>query len=97
MAMTADPKTHAQHSLAGRGVYLLDDHEVVRRGLRHLLESDGLSIECRPGHSLETVPPPSPPVPVPEKTYLSHWLQNVISFLSRASREQGAAGSHASL
>ena len=25
-------------------MYLLDDHEVVRRGLRHLLESDGLSI-----------------------------------------------------
>ncbi|MET1087750.1 MAG: response regulator transcription factor [Arthrobacter sp.] len=49
MAMTADPKIHPQHPLAGRGVYLLDDHEVVRRGLRHLLESDGLSIAGQSG------------------------------------------------
>ena len=49
MAMTADPKTHPQHSLAGRGVYILDDHEVVRRGLRHLLEFDGLSIAGESG------------------------------------------------
>ncbi|WP_364742535.1 response regulator transcription factor [Arthrobacter sp. LAR12-1-1.1] len=49
MAMMAEPKIHPQHSLAGRGVYLLDDHEVVRRGLRHLLESDGLSIAGESG------------------------------------------------
>ena len=42
--MMADPEIPPPHPLTSRGVYLLDDHEVVRRGLRHLLESDGLSI-----------------------------------------------------
>ena len=49
MAITADPKIHPQHPLVGRGVYLLDDHEVVRRGLRNLLESDGLSVAGESG------------------------------------------------
>ena len=49
MAMMADPETHPQHSLAGRGVYLLDDHEVVRRGLGQLLGSDGLRIAGESG------------------------------------------------
>jgi DNA-binding NarL/FixJ family response regulator len=44
MAMLAGPETDPQHPLAGRGVYVLDDHEVVRRGLRQLLGSDGLRI-----------------------------------------------------
>lgn len=55
MAMTADPKIPARHLLAGRGVYLLDDHEVVRRGLRHLLESDGLSIAGESGVAREAL------------------------------------------
>lgn len=42
--MMADPEIPPPHLLTGRNVYLLDDHEVVRRGLRHLLESDGLSV-----------------------------------------------------
>lgn len=42
--MMADPEVPPQHPWAGRGVYLLDDHEVVRRGLRHVLESEGFSI-----------------------------------------------------
>lgn len=49
MAMMADSGIGWQHSLNDRGVYLLDDHEVVRRGLRHLLESDGLSIAGESG------------------------------------------------
>jgi len=49
MAMMAEPEIHPPPPLAGRGVYLLDDHEVVRRGLRHLLESDGLSIAGESG------------------------------------------------
>lgn len=48
MAMMAEPKT-PRHLLAGRGVYLLDDHEVVRRGLRHLLESEELSVAGESG------------------------------------------------
>ena len=55
MAMMADPENHPQHSLAGRGVYLLDDHEVVRRGLRQLLGSDGLSIAGESGSACEAV------------------------------------------
>jgi FixJ family two-component response regulator len=43
----ANPDNHPHNSFAGRGVYLLDDHEVVRRGLRQLIESDGLSISTR--------------------------------------------------
>lgn len=49
MAMISDLETHPQNSLAGRGVYILDDHEVVRRGLRQLLGSDGLSIAGESG------------------------------------------------
>lgn len=49
MAMMADPKIHQEHSLAGRGVYILDDHEIVRRGLRQLLGSDGLGIAGESG------------------------------------------------
>ena len=36
-------------------MYLLDDHEVVRRGLRQLLESDGLSIAGESGSAREAV------------------------------------------
>ena len=43
--MTADsPSTHSDRSDRSVRVYLLDDHEIVRRGLRELLEADG-SIE----------------------------------------------------
>jgi PleD family two-component response regulator len=55
IAMMADPVIQPRHPLAGRGVYLLDDHEVVRRGLRHLLESDGLSIAGESGSAREAV------------------------------------------
>ena len=51
----ADPLIHPQYPLTGRGVYLLDDHEVVRRGLRRLLESDGLSIAGESGSAREAV------------------------------------------
>jgi DNA-binding NarL/FixJ family response regulator len=47
--MKADPEIHPLHSLAGRGVYLLDGHEIVRRGLRQLLRSDGLGIAGESG------------------------------------------------
>jgi hypothetical protein len=33
----ADPETRPNNTSTGRGEYLLDDHEVVRRGLRQLL------------------------------------------------------------
>jgi two-component system response regulator DevR len=36
-----------------RSVYLLDDHEVVRRGLRQLLEADGLTIVGESGSARE--------------------------------------------
>ncbi|WP_395939774.1 response regulator transcription factor [Arthrobacter sp. CAN_C5] len=32
------------HSAGSVGVFVLDDHEVIRRGLRLLLESDGVSV-----------------------------------------------------
>ncbi|WP_427170892.1 response regulator [Arthrobacter sp. 92] len=53
--MIVDPEFDAQHPLAGRGVYLLDDHEVVRRGLRQLLESGGLSVAGESGSALDAV------------------------------------------
>ncbi|BCW71518.1 response regulator transcription factor [Arthrobacter sp. NicSoilB8] len=53
--MMADPRIYPSATLAGRGVYLLDDHEVVRRGLRQLLESDGLSIAGESGSAGEAV------------------------------------------
>ena len=49
MAMMAAPESHQQFALAGRGVYLVDDHEVVRRGLRQLLGSDDLRIAGESG------------------------------------------------
>jgi DNA-binding NarL/FixJ family response regulator len=51
--MMADPENHPHNSFAGRGVYLLDDHEVIRRGLRQLIESDGLSIAGESGSARE--------------------------------------------
>jgi DNA-binding NarL/FixJ family response regulator len=53
--MTADPDFRPHDSFAGRGVYLLDDHELIRRGLRHLIESDGLSIAGESGTAREAV------------------------------------------
>jgi DNA-binding NarL/FixJ family response regulator len=53
--MMADPENHPHNSFAGRGVYLLDDHEVVRRGLRQLIESDGLSVAGESGSAREAV------------------------------------------
>ena len=51
----ADPENHSHNGFAGRGVYLLDDHEVVRRGLRQLIESNGLSIAGESGSAREAV------------------------------------------
>ncbi|MET1064421.1 MAG: response regulator transcription factor, partial [Arthrobacter sp.] len=51
----ADPGNRPQHSRNGRGVYVLDDHEVVRRGLRHLLASQGLSIAGESASAREAV------------------------------------------
>jgi DNA-binding NarL/FixJ family response regulator len=53
--MMADPGIHPINAFAGRGVYLLDDHEVVRRGLRQLLESNGLTIAGESGSAREAV------------------------------------------
>lgn len=53
MEMTPDLEFHPQLPLTGRGVYLLDDHEVVRRGLRQMLESDGLSVAGESGSARE--------------------------------------------
>jgi two-component system response regulator DevR len=53
--MTADSEIHPRHPLTGRGLYLLDDHEVVRRGLRQLLVSDGLSIAGESGSASEAL------------------------------------------
>jgi two-component system response regulator DevR len=39
----------------GQSVYLLDGHEVVRRGLRQLVESSGLSIAGESGSAREAV------------------------------------------
>ncbi|GLB68720.1 hypothetical protein AHIS1636_31620 [Arthrobacter mangrovi] len=46
---------HAKHPLTARGVYLLDDHEVVRRGLRQLLEFDDRRIAGESGSAREAV------------------------------------------
>lgn len=53
--MMTDPGIYPINAFAGRGVYLLDDHEVVRRGLRQLLESDGLTIAGESGSAREAV------------------------------------------
>ena len=51
----ADPENHSHNGFAGRGVYLLDDHEVVRRGLRQLIESNGLGVAGESGSAREAV------------------------------------------
>lgn len=51
--MMADPDAHGHYPLSGRGVYLLDDHEVIRRGLRQLLESAGVGIAGETGSARE--------------------------------------------
>lgn len=53
--MMAGPEVRPHDSFAGRGVYLLDDHEVIRRGLRQLIESDGLSVAGESGSAREAV------------------------------------------
>jgi DNA-binding NarL/FixJ family response regulator len=53
--MMADPEIHPCNAFAGRGVYVLDDHEVVRRGLRQLAVSDGLGIAGESGSAREAV------------------------------------------
>jgi DNA-binding NarL/FixJ family response regulator len=53
--MIADPEFLPQQPLPGRSVYLLDDHEVVRRGLRQVLESEGFSIAGESGSAREAV------------------------------------------
>jgi DNA-binding NarL/FixJ family response regulator len=53
--MMADPELRPCTAFVGRGVYLLDDHEVVRRGLRQLLEFDGLGIAGESGSAREAV------------------------------------------
>jgi len=53
--MMADQEILPPHLLASRCVYLLDDHEVVRLGLRRLLESDGLVIAGESGSAREAV------------------------------------------
>ena len=40
----ADRQLKSRYSSCGQTVYLLDDHELVRRGLRQLLEPEGFSI-----------------------------------------------------
>lgn len=49
----AGPRILPQEQLRGKGVYLLDDHEVIRRGLRYLLESAGLSVVGESGSARE--------------------------------------------
>jgi DNA-binding NarL/FixJ family response regulator len=51
----ADPRIYPINAVAGRGVYLLDDHELVRRGLRQLLETNGLSIAGESGSAREAI------------------------------------------
>src|SRR5690349_18629715 len=48
-------------------VFLLDDHEIVRRGLRELLEQDGLDVCGEAGtaeEALSRIPPTRPDVAV---------------------------------
>ena len=51
--MMVGGETFPERPLAGRGVYLLDDHEVVRLGLRRLLGSDGLNVAGESGSARE--------------------------------------------
>ena len=51
--MSSDPATHVDLPIR---VYLLDDHEVVRRGLRDLLESEGdIEVVGESGSALEAI------------------------------------------
>lgn len=51
--MMADPKFAVPVAAHGGGIYLLDDHEVVQRGLRHLVESAGLVVAGESGSARE--------------------------------------------
>ena len=53
--MMAGGETFPQRPLAGGGVYVLDDHEVVRLGLRRLLESDDLGVAGESGSAREAL------------------------------------------
>ncbi|WP_018772495.1 response regulator [Arthrobacter sp. 131MFCol6.1] len=53
--MMTDADVLPLHPLTGRGVYLLDDHEVIRRGLRQVLVSEGLSIAGESGSAREAI------------------------------------------
>jgi DNA-binding NarL/FixJ family response regulator len=53
--MMADTGFLPQNPSTGLGVYLLDDHEVVRRRLRQLIESDGLSTVGESGSAREAI------------------------------------------
>lgn len=49
----ADPKPRGPDAAKGGGVYVLDDHEVVRRGLRQVIESAGLVVAGESGSARE--------------------------------------------
>jgi len=51
--MMADPEFIVPVASRGVGVYLLDDHEVVRRGARYLIESAGLVVVGESGSARE--------------------------------------------
>ncbi|MET1021304.1 MAG: response regulator transcription factor, partial [Arthrobacter sp.] len=53
--MMAHTGNRPQHARSGRGVYVVDDHEVVRLGLRHLLASQGISIAGESASAREAV------------------------------------------
>src|SRR6478735_8989150 len=51
--MMADPEFPLPVTAPGSGVYLLDDHEIVRRGARYLVESAGLVVVGESGSARE--------------------------------------------
>jgi two-component system response regulator DevR len=51
--MMADPEIRPNAPSTGQTVYVLDDHEVVRKGLHHLIKSGGLSIAGESGSARE--------------------------------------------
>lgn len=53
--MMAAQDTRPNYPLTGQSVYVLDDEEVVRRGLRRLLESHGFRIVGESGSACEAV------------------------------------------
>ncbi|MFF1254774.1 response regulator [Pseudarthrobacter sp. NPDC058329] len=53
--MTADREIPLHHSSNGQSVYLLDNHELERRGLRQLLESNGIRVSGESGSAREAV------------------------------------------